>query len=612
MNRKFEKFVSTLVIAAMLLSVGAVLPVRAGTEGDVKMINLADETSEFIFNTDITSSGDTFNARIRFIPPATPVKVKGWQVVIQYNTTLLDGVKQTIPAGHILEEGDGTMPSFTADEDTGILMAANILTAADAYVNVSETKPMTDITFEITKDPGKLEILNCTLEFVITGTKVSYVIDQDGVKLDVNFFNGYYEFYWKVPEKYPWLEVVDPLGGNTITATEVGEALKIDIMARDFAKAWEIVGVEFSLYYNGSLISGIPPPSPPSPEYINGTFFEAFVDNGESLWYMVTNDYTPPHFYVGVLIAPPVGEEYVSPFPDGEGLLITLKVESLLQGVGVGNVLSCPLTLDDIVFFDKDGKEVEQWASVSGTYEIKPLVLGRKIDVYTQYPYPFGGQGLFEPSDMFQPQQTVRLYANVTYNEDGVQSKIVTFGVEHEEFEFYPKAITDEYGVAWVEFGLPWPCEDPEGRVFGVWDVIATVEIRNEVVNDTLKFKVNYLVESLAVESVEGSYLKYNGEMVFKVTYETEAMQTYNLTKTVTVFDTLDVPIATIVITETIGGASPWCTAKNYTETITLEIPKWAFVGEATVCANALSALPWVEGYAYCPEAHDTFDIALK
>ncbi|MBS7620639.1 hypothetical protein KEJ32_00705, partial [Candidatus Bathyarchaeota archaeon] len=53
---------------------------------------------------------------------------------------------------------------------------------------------------------------------------------------------------------------------------------------------------------------------------------------------------------------------------------------------------------------------------------------GRSIDLFTQKE-PFSGKGLNEPSDSFQPQEEVILYALVTYNNYPVQNKLVAFQV---------------------------------------------------------------------------------------------------------------------------------------------------------------------------------------
>jgi hypothetical protein len=87
------------------------------------------------------------------------------------------------------------------------------------------------------------------------------------------------------------------------------------------------------------------------------------------------------------------------------------------------------LNFIQILFKDKnndDAPPVDWVKTKNGTLTILGWSLaGRIIDLYTQYPAPYGGQGPDNPSDMFWPQKEVWLYANVTYNWWPVQQKDV-------------------------------------------------------------------------------------------------------------------------------------------------------------------------------------------
>ena len=239
--------------------------------------------------------------------------------------------------------------------------------------------------------------------------------------------------------------------------------------------------------------------------------------------------------------------------------------------------------------------------------------LDRMIDLYTEWPYPFGGQGMGMPSDMYWPQKTVKLYANVTYNDDAVQHEWVTFEINHtgttKVFDFVVGNFTDEYGVAWVEFRLPWPCEDPVHEVFGIWHVIATVEIESVVVGDTLDFEVWWLTEITSVVPKKPEFVKCNEPMIFDVYFRTMAMQTYTVYIAVVVYDELSVPIGSTVFSRTVGGAQ-YCAWATYNQTVEIPCVKYAFVGTATVRVNCLwPALPWQGGSGICPEVTATFGI---
>ncbi len=113
---------------------------------------------------------------------------------------------------------------------------------------------------------------------------------------------------------------------------------------------------------------------------------------------------------------------------------------------------------------------------------------GGRIDVYTQYPYPHGGQGPNEPSDPFAPQDEVILFAFVTYNLWPVEGKFVAFKISDPTGETFDlvTAVTDKDGVASISFRIPRPDQD----VLGSWSVLGTVDIGDEVYTDTLTFEV--------------------------------------------------------------------------------------------------------------------------
>ena len=115
--------------------------------------------------------------------------------------------------------------------------------------------------------------------------------------------------------------------------------------------------------------------------------------------------------------------------------------------------------------------------------------IGPNIDVYTQYPYPNGGQGPNRPSYPFAPQDKVFLFALATYNLAPVENRIVTFVIIDSTGEAFSvrTAVSGKDGVANVSFRFPWP----DQNVFGNWSVLGTVNVANEVCKDALTFEVS-------------------------------------------------------------------------------------------------------------------------
>jgi hypothetical protein len=232
---------------------------------------------------------------------------------------------------------------------------------------------------------------------------------------------------------------------------------------------------------------------------------------------------------------------------------------------------------------------------------------GRWIDLYTcSYPDGYNGKGLNEDSDAFGPQATVCLSAEVTYNLNPVQQKKVTFEVEHGEWHFIFCDVTDEYGIACVEFGLPWPCDDPEGRVFGTWHVTASVDIREVVVIDNMDFEVSYLIDIVSIVAQPDDIYALGEHMSFKITYNSISQQDRTAYFSIVIVDDLDVPIGWMIV-----GPITVSYGEDFIVLECMEVPKHTFVGQGTVHVNILNKLPSAGGVQYCPEETITIGLVI-
>lgn len=317
-----------------------------------------------------------------------------------------------------------------------------------------------------------------------------------------------------------------------------------------------------------------------------------------SWFFHAIEDYPIPHVVVGGLVATDTGEWFI--FPKGDGVLATITFKVIKQKGTLD--LTCALDLFDIVMIDKNGNDIPYEPPVNGSVTIKSFSLpGRVIDVYTQYPAPYGGQGPNKPSDMFTPQSLVILYANVTYNFWPVQNKLVSFEIKDPQGNVWDVkcAVTDRNGVATTSFRMPWPCDNPES-LFGVWTVVGTVDIADVVVSDTLQFHYDYLVRIVKVTTDDVSYA-HEDSVTVTVELTSHSQQARNVIVTVAIVDELGYTVAFTQQQLTVKGAT-FCTAKKYTLTFTLTIPKWAAAGIATVHVNCFDKYPSQGGVQVCPE----------
>ncbi len=242
---------------------------------------------------------------------------------------------------------------------------------------------------------------------------------------------------------------------------------------------------------------------------------------------------------------------------------------------------------------------------------------GRKIDLYTQK-QPFNGKGPNQPSDSFQPQEEVFLYALVTYNEAPIQNKLVAFQVDGprpsdgtDPIRIILSSTTNESGIASVSFRIPTPIKGGEALVIGEWFAIATVDIAEVIVNDTLTFRVDYGVKILNVATLNSNlntqtmFLRKESA-IFKIMAENTGLTSKKVFFTVNV---IDASATSIIHAEFEQILNP---GQNNLQTAPCQIPENSKIGEAVVHVNALTAPANEGGTLYGPEATTTFKIVTR
>jgi len=224
-------------------------------------------------------------------------------------------------------------------------------------------------------------------------------------------------------------------------------------------------------------------------------------------------------------------------------------------------------------------------------HALSTLAVDKGIDVWMQYPTPFGGQGLNQSADLVLPQQKITLTAYVIYNYLPVSDKNVTFQVFDNKLNLASelKGVTGDAGRTSVVFQMPWLGVNPES-LFGLWRVIASVNVSDITLHDEMDFYYDYLVHiwSATTNKVEYEHLE---TARITVTFGTHAEQSYNVSMTAVVRDNLEVPVGIATLDKTIGGTA-FGVYKNYTNTVSILIPYWAYAGSAEVRVNFFNKSP--------------------
>jgi uncharacterized repeat protein (TIGR02543 family) len=242
---------------------------------------------------------------------------------------------------------------------------------------------------------------------------------------------------------------------------------------------------------------------------------------------------------------------------------------------------------------------------VTGTF-------GGSIDLFTQKT-PFSGKGPNQSSDAFQQQELVVLYALVTFSGDSIANKIVAFQVNGPANSLQNMTVTgtgttNSSGMAEFSFRMPTAPANGQQTVFGEWYAVATVDVDQVQLSDSLTFEVGWIVSIKSIVTLNDKLVLQTSfarqdTVVFNLTLENIALTPRSATITV---DAQDATGNLIIHIELDNLNIP--PGESYTQAST-QIPETAKLGEANVTASAYTAPPSSGGTPYSPSVYTTFNI---
>jgi hypothetical protein len=237
---------------------------------------------------------------------------------------------------------------------------------------------------------------------------------------------------------------------------------------------------------------------------------------------------------------------------------------------------------------------------------------GGEIDLFTQKT-PFDGKGPNMTSDAFGPGEVVILCALVTYNEAPLQKLPVAFyGEGPDNSSFCLTDVTNASGLAAVNFTIAQKC-DGLNEVFGEWFILANVRIGDNVYQDTLTFRVDWIVKLVSAKTIDAN-LAYRdkfgieGDVGVEISLRNVARNIKNATFAIVLEDETQVPVSYLEIND--FEVQP--DEKLVFLYCKLNVPKWSRVGKATVLVSALTASPAQNGVPYCPAVSAEFLITIN
>jgi len=642
-------------ILAMLMVLTAVMtvpPLALAQSATIKIIDPV--TAEPLFNYTIanpppTESGYPLGYVLVNVSVFDVVKLATWQINITWDPELLT-ISRVNPSGDpalsdIFIPPDNVFGAYpdptglTVTESSAFWVVGIKYGAPFEYVNVTQGT-LCQIKFNVTKLPTPGDTpLHSLIHFVLAGEDPFYtkLIDPDGNLISYDPVDGNYYYYWVTPplpkpylEAYPSrVELGKPLGPSILGTPKA--FFTVDVIISNLVSNVSLTLIQFALRYPTDLFRLVPgtPYNATEGPFLNHTEWAPYGTDFFTTYGGIAGGIETQYVVAAINPNETTGNFDWGVFPDTTGLppedrvICTFTFEAIVQEeypweAFVSGAFDVDYMFPDYperMFLNADDEWIPGQPPEDGDYYIQGWILGLMIDVYTQYPDGFNGKGLNETSDMFEPQATVELYALLTYNADPVQNKEVVFqivGTNETGFVNFTRiATTDENGIAFVSFGIPWPCSPEEcEKIFGIWTVVASATVRESTTKDWLWFKVNWLVMELTITPKGTDEFKKGEVANFTITFSTFRLQPKNVLIVVTIFDDLNVPVGKAAIWVIVGDPQiPWCESKSYEMEVSIFLPKWAFAGEGTAYVNALTDWPFNCGVPVCPEASTTFVI---
>ena len=231
-----------------------------------------------------------------------------------------------------------------------------------------------------------------------------------------------------------------------------------------------------------------------------------------------------------------------------------------------------------------------------------------QIDLYTDK-VPYNGVGQNARSDAFVPGENVRIHAFASYYGYGIANALVAFEIQGPASQIpravlYGAALTNEAGVATIDFRLPYASESS----FGEWVALGTVGIAGTSLSDSMSFEVGWIVEIDSVKTVDENdteQLKFTwgSNVGILLALRSIAMTEKNATVTLTIYDSLN----NLVDSTAVENVAVQPFGITVFVRVHLQIPLTSSLGEATVHACSYTNPVSQGGIPYSPEVTTNF-----
>jgi hypothetical protein len=294
---------------------------------------------------------------------------------------------------------------------------------------------------------------------------------------------------------------------------------------------------------------------------------------------------------------------------DSSGVVVTLTFNITSYGSSPVTIAgaytiasySTPNTVTDVtcnsatVIVTNASPSVSPTPTASSSPSTNATLQNARIQVFTNK----GGIAASGTSATYGPRDLLEIYALLTYRNSAVPNQDISFSVQNTNGTIIAirDAVTNQTGIAHVEYRLPAPDPNATQIIFGTWKITASFEVLQVAISNSTTFNFNYLsnVESFKIPAT----IHRSQVLPIELTVDTGLFATPGSELDITIFDQANVPIGSYTFTNIMQ-------MQNFTVVdATIAIPSWAFTSQATAYICLLTA----NGTALAPETVANFQI---
>jgi PKD repeat protein len=185
-------------------------------------------------------------------------------------------------------------------------------------------------------------------------------------------------------------------------AKELGEEFDINVTISNVNESLHLIGIHFRLLYRSDLLQVLRVTEGGFLSQYGATFFA---------WNLEEDGfYGGPHVVVGNILLPNENGQWPGPFPEGSGVVATIRFKVIYRPVEPNPIEVCVLKFAEVILLDDQGNEIEYTTGISLYQSPVPMQYPKPAFTYSPK-YPTAGQAiLFDARSSRDPDGQIVTY----------------------------------------------------------------------------------------------------------------------------------------------------------------------------------------------------------